>query len=308
MADGPIRLYRSAAALTAATFCLLVLGASVRVHGAGLACPDWPLCFGQVVPTIDFQVGLEFGHRVVAGLVSLGFLAVAVAIVRTRATVGRDLLPLVAAAAVVLGIQIVLGGLTVLHLLAEWTVASHLVTGNTFLALLLLLTLALRERAFPQQQHDAVHPAQRALATLLLAAVPVQLVLGGLVAATGAGLVCSTWPSCNGGPWFPSFDGVIGIQVGHRVAAWVLLGLAAANVAVARGPGVRLAVVAAIAVTAQGAIGVANVLLRLPVEVTLLHTAGAAVVVLSTTALAREMWVAPLTRPLGGHAMQRITP
>ena len=60
-------LGRLAAFLVAATAFLIVFGASVRVHGAGLACPDWPLCFGEVVPAIDFQVGLEFGHRVIAG-------------------------------------------------------------------------------------------------------------------------------------------------------------------------------------------------------------------------------------------------
>ena len=306
MADGPIRLYRSAAALTAATFCLLVLGASVRVHGAGLACPDWPLCFGQVVPAIDFRVGLELGHRVVAGLVSLGFLGLAVAVLRSRHSLGRDVIGFVGAAAVVLAIQIVLGGLTVLHLLAQWTVASHLVTGNTFLALLLLITLALRDRAFPAVR-DAVLPVQRGLATLLLAAVPVQLALGGLVAASGAGLACSTWPSCNGGPWFPSFEGGLGIQVLHRLAAWTLLGLALANLALARGRLSRAAWRVAIAVTVQGAIGVANVLLRLPVEVTLLHTAGAAAVVLSSVSLARATWTAPLTRPIHG-AVQRMAP
>jgi cytochrome c oxidase assembly protein subunit 15 len=304
MADGPLRLYRSAAALTAVTFGLLVLGATVRVHGAGLACPDWPLCFGRVVPAIDFQVGLEFGHRVVAGLVSLGFLALAIAVIRRRATLGRGVVGLVVAAAVVLVIQIVLGGLTVLHLLAQWTVASHLVTGNTFLALLLLTTLALRERAFPVRR-DPVLAAQRVLATLLLTLVPAQLVLGGLIAASGSGLACSTWPSCNGGPWFPSFEGGVGLQVLHRLVAWGLLGLALANVAVARGKLAVSARAAAIAVTAQGAIGVANVFLRMPVEVTLLHTAGAAAVVVSTVSLARATWTSPLVRPLE-DAVQRM--
>ena len=62
-----------ATGLTAVTYVLLVFGSAVRVHGAGLACPDWPLCFGEVIPALDFQVFMEWGHRVLAGLVSLGF-------------------------------------------------------------------------------------------------------------------------------------------------------------------------------------------------------------------------------------------
>jgi cytochrome c oxidase assembly protein subunit 15 len=49
-------LARLATALVASTYVLLVFGASVRVHGAGLACPDWPLCFGEVIPTLNFEV------------------------------------------------------------------------------------------------------------------------------------------------------------------------------------------------------------------------------------------------------------
>ena len=83
-------LARLATALVTTTYVLLVFGASVRVHGAGLACPDWPLCFGEVIPTLNFEVGLEWGHRVLAGLISLGFLGLIVGMWTARERVGRE--------------------------------------------------------------------------------------------------------------------------------------------------------------------------------------------------------------------------
>jgi len=90
-----------------------VVGALVRAHGAGLACPDWPLCFGQLIPEIDLKVGFEFGHRVMAGGVSLALVALAVFVLRNAELRARYRVPLAAVFAI-LGVQIVLGGLTVL--------------------------------------------------------------------------------------------------------------------------------------------------------------------------------------------------
>lgn len=290
------RLDRWAALLVAATYGLLVVGASVRVHGAGLACPDWPLCFGQVIPPIDFGVAFEFGHRVLAGGVSLGFLALGVAVVRRqrRSPDGTAAAWLVALAAAVLALQIVLGGLTVLKLLAEWTVASHLLAGNTFCLLLLVLTFTLREGARPVAR-EPVTALQRVLAVALAVAVPVQLAIGGFVSSSHAGLACGTWPTCDGVAYAPLWTGPVGLQVVHRLVAYALVALALGSLAVARtGRTRRAAAAVALAVGAQATIGVANVLLALPVEVTLLHTAGAAAVVLATTWTNWESWRAPL--------------
>ncbi|TNE90105.1 MAG: heme A synthase [Deltaproteobacteria bacterium] len=285
-----------ATGLTAVTYVLLVFGSAVRVHGAGLACPDWPLCFGEVVPAFDFQVYMEFGHRVLAGLVSLGFLGMTFRILRDERLRAR-MWPLSLLAAVALGSQVVLGGLTVLELLAEWTVASHLVTGNTFCLLLLVhaLTLWDIERG---PERAPVSVAQRGVAGLLLLLVPAQLVLGGLVAASHAGLACGTWPGCNGDVWFPTFEGLIGLQVTHRIVAYTLLGAGLLNLAVqgVRGRAGKAAVLVFAAILVQASIGVANVLLRMPVEVTLAHSAGAAAIVLSTTWLHFELWRAPLAQ------------
>ena len=102
--------------LAGLTFCLIDLGALVRAFDAGLACPDWPLCYGEVVPPFDLKVAFEWGHRAFAGSISLGLLALSAMGWPKRALRSR----LVFAWALLLT-QVVFGGLTVLLLLAPWT-------------------------------------------------------------------------------------------------------------------------------------------------------------------------------------------
>jgi heme A synthase len=278
-------LRRGCVALVTLTTALIVLGALVRAHGAGLACPDWPLCFGALVPRMNLEVAFEWTHRVVAGSVSLAFVALAAALLRDAALRPRAA-PLLAAAAGLLGLQVLLGALTVWHLLAAWTVTAHLVVGNSFNACLLLLALRLREPAASARARPALPRAARAAlvaAALLLAA---QIVLGGLVSSTYAGLACPEWPRCNGGAWLPSLSGPVGLHLAHRWNAVVLLAALATAALAARGvPGVGGRSAAALALgIAQTGVGVANVLLSIPVEVTALHSAFAALLVLTLTA------------------------
>ena len=289
--SGVERLAASVALLTMMTFGLLVFGASVRVHGAGLACPDWPLCFGEVVPELNFQVFLEFGHRVLASIISVGTFIVA-GLVWLRKDLSR-FRALVVVMLLVLAVQVVLGGLTVLELLAEWTVASHLVTGNIFCLLLLSLFLGLREASSPVSR-STISVVQRAIPLVLGLVLLTQLALGGLVSSSHAGLACGTWPSCNGDSAFPTLSGLVGLQVLHRIMAYALLGLAFVNVVSQRGAAAfRPAVLLLVLVVAQAGLGIASVLTQLLVELRLLHSGGAAALVLTTTWLHHEVWRAP---------------
>jgi cytochrome c oxidase assembly protein subunit 15 len=279
------RLARGFGALVALTTALIVLGALVRAHGAGLACPDWPLCFGELVPRLDFHVAFEYAHRVVAATVGVLFLSLAAVALRDehlRPRVSR----LVAAAVALLALQVVLGGLTVLHLLAAWTVTSHLVVGNSFNACLLLIALRLRDggrAAAPAGRAPA--RARRAVAAAA-ALLGLQVVLGGLVSSTYAGLACPEWPACNGGRWFPAWRGSVGLHLAHRWNAYLLVAALVGAALAARGvPRVGgLALLAFGLGLAQAAAGVANVLLGIPVEVTGLHSGLSALLVLTLVA------------------------
>jgi len=71
-------LRKLAAATTALIYLQIILGATMRHNGAGLAIPDFPLAFGKVIPPVwNAQVGIHFAHRVGALCVSIAILATA---------------------------------------------------------------------------------------------------------------------------------------------------------------------------------------------------------------------------------------
>ena len=277
-------------ALAATTYVLIVLGALVRAHGAGLACPDWPLCFGEVIPEFDFKVAFEWGHRVLAGSVGLVFLGLGIATLRLPG-LGHAMRTGLLVSAVLLAVQIVLGGLTVLELLASWTVTSHLVTGNAFALAVVLLARRLFRLSAAEREPVVTAPGALRIASAGTAALLVtQIVLGGLVSSSHAGLVCPDWPTCMNGEYFPTWSGIQGLHVFHRTVGYSLVLALAATAWLAREhAGTRrwFAIAAAFGV-AQVCVGIANVLLRLPVEVTAAHSALAAGLVCTVGVGVRE--------------------
>lgn len=265
------RLATGFRALAVVTYGLLVFGATVRVHGAGLSCPDWPLCYGAVIPDLDPQIFLEWGHRTLAGSVSTGFLVLSALVLRDRELRARAG-GLIGLAAGVLLTQIVLGGLTVLNLLVFWSVTLHLLTGNLFLAL--LLTIAGRLAA-PATVPEPVSPAIRGMAIATTAMWAVQMGLGGLVSSNHAGLACTEWPTCNGGVWFPALDGIVGLQLLHRLGAYTLVTLAIGLRVVAQGDRQARALANMVLglIAVQVTLGISNVFLAMPAELAISHSA-----------------------------------
>lgn len=131
--------------MTIATLILMAIGSATRVMNAGLACPDWPLCYGTLFPgqQMNFQVFLEWFHRLDASLIGvMAIVLVALSWWHRRA------LPTWTpwAATFALGLivfQGVLGGLTVTELLRFDIVTAHLGTALLFFATLLVMGVLL---------------------------------------------------------------------------------------------------------------------------------------------------------------------
>ena len=191
-----------------ATYLLIVLGGLVRATGAGLACPDWPLCHGRLIPPMQGLVIIEYSHRLVASLVGVLTLAVAVSAWRYRRIRWHA-----AAALLLVGMQIVLGGLTVRTELTAWLVVAHLGTAMTFFATLVGLTLRAWTGDPPPQR-----TALRTWSWITLAATFGLVLLGGYVGATEAGIACPDWPLCYG-RILPPLGGAAAVHMAHRFAA-----------------------------------------------------------------------------------------
>ena len=172
-----------------AVFLLMSIGNVVSATGSGLACPDWPLCHGSVIPPLRPDVLIEYSHRLVAVLASILIVATIVMAMRRSGQpatrrMGWTLLVLLAA-------QIGLGGITVLLKLPHLISTAHLV--NALLIFGGLLVLAASERGPATPTAVIARLARAGLGALL-----VQLALGGYVRHSGAGLACPDFPLCSG--------------------------------------------------------------------------------------------------------------
>ncbi len=254
-----------------ATLALMAVGSATRVMNAGLACPDWPLCYGQLVPQqqMNLQVFLEWFHRLDAAIIGLSTLwLVGLSVWYRRQVPGW--LPWAAVGALALiGLQGAIGGLTVTQLLRFDIVTAHLGTALLFFSAILTLACCL----LPYRSTGTV---QRLPWLGLWAAgiVYAQCLLGGLVGSRwaahqclGLGELCQVMNS--------HLLGIVPASTAVLVLTWTVWRTPALTY-----PLRRLGNLASALLVLQLVMGIATYWLRLQVEPLTVahHTLGAALV------------------------------
>jgi cytochrome c oxidase assembly protein subunit 15 len=264
-----------AAATVIATYGLIVLGGTVRATGSGEACPDWPLCKGNLVPPLEAKVWVEFSHRLMASVVGFLIAGLVYAIWRRRK---QD--PLLWRAGIVAGVllalQIIVGGITVDTQTAAGVVAIHLSIALTLLTTLIFITA----RLFRAEDHPLVR--LEVLPCIVLAGVFALVITGAFVSQKHAGLAYPDWPLFNGGVT-PSSSEAGQLQYAHRIVAgsvgllFLVLFVQAVRSHVSPRV-VWLLTGAGVLFVAQALLGAANVWLELATSVRIAHLALASAV------------------------------
>jgi heme A synthase len=224
-----MRTLRTLAYVTAAfAFAIIVLGFVVRITESGMGCgDDWPLCNGRIIPAFDnVQTVIEFAHRLaVLGLTALT-VVMAVYAYKLRGSAGGSgpggTLGPAMLAVVLLVVQSLLGAVTVKLELPPHSVILHLGAGLGLLAALVVLALRAGVHAGSASPPPGIATGRGGIigATVLAAAV---ILMGGMVATTGAAPACQGFPLCNGQLWpTASASGLPHIHWTHRLLAYAL--------------------------------------------------------------------------------------
>ena len=313
MSSGFQRLARAAVALA---FLVVVMGAWVRLTDAGLGCPDWPGCYGRLVvpdvaalpagteadyggrPLDSGKAWREMIHRYLASALGLVCVLLAGLAWLNRADPAQPRrMPLVLLGVVIF--QGLLGMWTVTLLLKPVIVMAHLLGGLATLGLVFWLGQW-------RPRDPATEPGIRCLALLTAVVLVAQISLGGWTSANYAALACPDFPTCQTRWWPPIADfregfvlwrglgvdyegGVldnparVAIHFTHRVGALVAACVIGwLGFKLTRRPSTRpdgLAVLAALA--CQLALGVAIVVLGVPLAAAVAHNGVAALLLLT---------------------------
>mgnify|MGYP005861667441 CR=1 FL=1 len=293
-------------------FIVVTLGALTRLLDAGLGCPDWPGCYGKLVPPTQTALSeptlmdtgkawMEMIHRYAAGLLGLILLLVSLKVERSPSLssqvrwLSRGLLLLVIA-------QALFGMWTVTLQLMPQIVTIHLLGGMSLLVLIWIL-----HRQLSPPTAVEVDKKVKLAAVMVLLLLIIQITLGGWTSSQYAGLACPDFPTCQG-KWLPdinmqqafnvsdfiaanheggllSLEARTAIQVVHRLFALLLtVSIVALSLAMWPCPHLRRTVITLMGLTAlQLSLGIANAVFLLPLPLALAHNTGAALLLLCLT-------------------------
>lgn len=196
---------------------LLIWGNMVSGLGAGLACPDWPLCFGEFFPQLNFAIFMEHTHRILGFLVTIFFIFLAKN--RLKTYVGKQkLIPILCS--IFLATQIILGGLVVIFQLETNITTFHF--ANAIIIFILVYTMCIYSDSAKLKQVEIFNKSNLIYICLFII-IYFQLVLGSYVRHADAGLACPDFPKCLG-YWMPPYlSKTVFIHLLHRFTGFLIL-------------------------------------------------------------------------------------
>jgi len=196
-------------------FILLIWGNLVAGLKAGLACPDWPLCYGQVIPPFRWDIYTEFMHRVIGGVTSIFILIFSYQKFRSYSGTSK-FTPVIVV--LLLLMQIVLGGIVVLLELPVDLTTVHFANAIVIFALILYMFY------FDGTDRKPVFSISgyKGIFFFLGILIFLQAVLGAYVRHSSSGLACPDFPTCLGYWIPPQLSGIILNHFIHRSLAYII--------------------------------------------------------------------------------------
>ena len=301
---------------------VVILGAYARLADAGLGCPDWPGCYGQLlVPDVvssEYERPLDIAkawkemvHRYAAS--TLGLVIIAIFIFAALGKTERaQSIRVPAALLLLVGFQGALGMWTVTELVHPGIVTMHLLGGFSTTTLIFWLLLNQRK---PIQLNQDISKRDKIILVVVTVLLAFQIFLGGWTSTNYAALSCGEYfPSCLDQMWPDNMDfenafywGPLGIdyefgvlenparsaiQMVHRIGALVitgaLIGLAFAykNYTMLR----NNIFIILLLLSIQVGLGIINVVMSLPMFAAVMHNAVALGLLLSLISLAHKVF------------------
>ncbi|HIF51173.1 MAG TPA: heme A synthase [Thiotrichaceae bacterium] len=301
---------------------VIVLGAYVRLSDAGLGCPDWPGCYGNLLvpdhvdagnenlavrPLEQAKAWKEMVHRYVAS--TLGFLILIMAVMAGVKSSLSGMRGFSLALLVLVIFQGMLGMWTVTLLLKPVIVMSHLLGGLTILSLLCWTVLRQQSKqgVFVSARYSNLLP----IVIFAIIVLVLQISLGGWTSSNYAALACPDFPTCQG-VWWPNMDfkegfilwrglgidyegGVLlgpartAIHMAHRIGAIITFFTIFYVAMQAIRSGVQqlklTGIISLILLITQVTLGIANIKFHIPLPVAVSHNGVAALLLLSLVTL-----------------------
>lgn len=278
----------SAIAVLVTQMLIAVTGSVVRVTGSGLGCPTWPQCFpGSMVPVSHADIAplhqvVEFGNRLLTGLVGLAALACFLLAINVRPSRPR-LVKLAAVMPIGVLVQAVLGGITVLVDLRWWSVSLHFMASAVLIWVAGLLVKSAGEG--DDQPYWLVPPAMRRVLVALTVVAAAMLLAGTLVTAAG--------PHAGDASTARLGLPITGLVQAHAVLViaylclLALFGVRLRQATPSKGL-LRAYTAACCVVLAQGVLGSVQYMIGVPELLVVLHVLGATLVVVTVSLLRAE--------------------